>query len=74
MSDCRICDTCDNVFSILDINARRMTVEEPIMVKGSARGIQTVIRDMCGTCFTGMNKKATQPLALDAANASTVVQ
>lgn len=72
MSDCRMCDTCGQVFSVLDTAARRMSVEEQVMTgQGSARQIQTVVRDMCGQCFGQVNKKR-QPAAIDAANAPTV--
>lgn len=54
MSDCRMCDTCGNVFSILDENARRLNIEEKVKV-GARVEIQVVTRDACGDCLSAMN-------------------
>ena len=58
-----MCDTCGQVFSVLDIRSRRIQVEEPVITNGTARSVQTVQRDMCGPCFDMMNASAITPVA-----------
>lgn len=65
MSDCRMCDTCRTVFSVLDENARRINMEVPTK-EGNRTTIEVIQRDACGTCALRMAGRAPEQTAIAA--------
>jgi hypothetical protein len=71
MSDCRICDTCGHVFSVLDEDARRINMEVPTK-EGNRTTIEVIQRDACGACskrFAGRPVEQQQAITATVADA-----